>query len=114
MNACGGNRTASFVYCNFNKHLKFSPHMFRQWLRILQAVEGSVLCLLENPYESIPYMTQFIRRVDESLLDRVRWQRKYSVCVCWSNFVYVCTYICIAYVCSSILYKGVSALLDWS
>jgi predicted O-linked N-acetylglucosamine transferase (SPINDLY family) len=34
-NGCGGP-PADFVYCNFNKHLKFSPDVFRSWLTILQ------------------------------------------------------------------------------
>ena len=35
LNGCGG-LPADFVYCNFNKHLKFSPNVFRSWLTILQ------------------------------------------------------------------------------
>jgi protein O-GlcNAc transferase len=35
LNGCGG-LPADFVYCNFNKHLKFSPDVFRSWLTILQ------------------------------------------------------------------------------
>jgi hypothetical protein len=35
LNGCGG-LPADFVYCNFNKHLKFSPDVFLSWLTILQ------------------------------------------------------------------------------
>ena len=41
----------SFVYCNFNKFLKHNPETVRSWIRILQQVPKSILCLLENPVE---------------------------------------------------------------
>lgn len=72
LNGCGG-APASFVYCNFNKHLKFTPDTFRDWLRVLQEVDDSVLCLLENPKDSIPYLSNFISDFDKSLLERVRY-----------------------------------------
>lgn len=43
MNGCGG-LPADFVYCNFNKHLKFSPEVFRSWLTILQ-VRCTLVCV---------------------------------------------------------------------
>ena len=50
--------------------------MFKEWLHILQSVDNSMLCLLENPSDSIAYIQEFIKKVDSSLLDRVRFQRK--------------------------------------
>ncbi len=52
----GGDTTAdeeevSFVYCNFNKFLKHNPETMRSWIRILEEVPNSILCLLENPVE---------------------------------------------------------------
>jgi hypothetical protein len=41
----------SFVYCNFNKFLKHNPQTVRSWIRILEQVPNSILCLLENPVE---------------------------------------------------------------
>ncbi len=35
LNGCHGE-PATFVYCNMNKHMKFSPNVFRDWLEILQ------------------------------------------------------------------------------
>lgn len=71
-NGCGG-KPASFVFCNFNKQLKFDPIVFRMWLETLQQTENTVLCLQENPKESIKYLTYFIKNFDKSLLDRVRY-----------------------------------------
>ena len=70
---CGGP-PASFVYCNFNKQLKFDPTIFRDWLHILKKVPNSVLCLLENPRDSVSYIESFVRSVDPSLVSRVRFQ----------------------------------------
>jgi predicted O-linked N-acetylglucosamine transferase (SPINDLY family) len=36
-----------FVFCCFNNHWKFTPRVFGVWLRLLSAVEGSVMWLLE-------------------------------------------------------------------
>lgn len=71
-NGCGG-LPASFVYCNFNKHLKFSPDVMRSWLTILQNVDDSVLCLLHNPQDSEKYLMSFVNDFDESLASRVRF-----------------------------------------
>lgn len=72
VNGCGGAK-ASFVYCNFNKHMKFTPRVFRSWLRILQTVDESVLCLLEYPKDSRVHISNFIMEFDRDLLDRVRY-----------------------------------------
>ncbi len=37
-----------FVYCCFNNNYKITPTTFDGWMRILKAVEGSVLWLLED------------------------------------------------------------------
>ena len=36
-----------FVFCSFNNNYKIRPQMFQAWMRILQAVPGSVLWLRE-------------------------------------------------------------------
>ena len=42
-----------FVFCCFNNNYKITPNTFSSWMRILGAVEGSVLWLLEdNPLAS--------------------------------------------------------------
>lgn len=38
----------AFVFCSFNNNYKLTPAMFDRWMRILQAVGGSVLWLLEG------------------------------------------------------------------
>ncbi|MEK8047085.1 tetratricopeptide repeat protein [Ideonella margarita] len=38
----------AFVYCSFNNTFKFNEGQFRGWMRILQAVPGSVLWLLAD------------------------------------------------------------------
>ena len=72
VHGCGGP-PATFVYCNLNKHLKFNPYVFRSWLRTLQAVEESVLCLNENPKEAKENIFAFVKNFDENLLPRVRY-----------------------------------------
>ncbi|HKX07777.1 MAG TPA: tetratricopeptide repeat protein [Stellaceae bacterium] len=37
-----------FVFCCFNTRYKLRPHVFDTWMRLLHAVPGSVLWLLEN------------------------------------------------------------------
>jgi protein O-GlcNAc transferase len=37
-----------FVFCCFNNAYKLNPHLFRSWMKLLRAVEGSVLWLSEN------------------------------------------------------------------
>ncbi len=38
----------SFVFCSFNNNYKITPLIFDSWMRILKAVESSVLWLLED------------------------------------------------------------------
>ncbi len=37
-----------FVFCSFNNSYKITPEMFDVWLRLLHAIEGSVLWLLDD------------------------------------------------------------------
>jgi predicted O-linked N-acetylglucosamine transferase (SPINDLY family) len=39
---------SGFVFCCFNNNYKITPSMFDSWVRILNAVQGSVLWLLED------------------------------------------------------------------
>ncbi len=39
-----------FVFCCFNNNFKILPATFERWMRILRAVEGSVLWLLQDNY----------------------------------------------------------------
>lgn len=42
---------SGFIFCCFNNNFKILPETFHGWMRILNAVEGSVLWLLaDNPY----------------------------------------------------------------
>jgi protein O-GlcNAc transferase len=34
-----------FVFCSFNQTYKFTPDLFDIWMRLLRAIDGSVLCL---------------------------------------------------------------------
>lgn len=43
----------AFVFCAFNANYKITTTMFRVWLRLLTAVPGSVLWLLEGPPQSV-------------------------------------------------------------
>lgn len=73
-NKCGVSNKyhdVSFVFCNFNKFLKFNPPMFRLWLRILERVPDSQICLLGNPKEGIAFLLQFINEFNSDLIDRV-------------------------------------------
>ncbi len=38
----------AFVFCCFNNNFKITPRMFGAWMRILRAVDGSVLWLMED------------------------------------------------------------------
>lgn len=44
---CGLPETG-FVFCSFNANYKITPAMFDVWMRLLKAVEGSVLWLFES------------------------------------------------------------------
>jgi protein O-GlcNAc transferase len=48
----------AFVFCNFNQSYKFTPKMFASWMRILKAIPGSVLWLLEG----VPALEHNLRR----------------------------------------------------
>jgi predicted O-linked N-acetylglucosamine transferase (SPINDLY family) len=39
---------SGFVFCSFNNSYKISPSVFDSWMRILKAVDGSLLWLLED------------------------------------------------------------------
>jgi protein O-GlcNAc transferase len=67
----GNGRDGKFVYCNFNKHLKFDPDLFTHWLQTMKAVKNSYLCLLENPEESKENLWGFASDVDPDLADRI-------------------------------------------
>ena len=46
-----GLPASGFIFCCFNNNYKITPKVFDSWVRILQAVEGSVLWLYEdNPF----------------------------------------------------------------
>ncbi len=44
---CGLPQTG-FVFCCFNTAYKITPRVFEEWMRVLRAVDGSVLWLLES------------------------------------------------------------------
>ena len=76
-----GPPETSFVFCNFNKFLKNNPETMRSWIKILQSVPDSMLCLLENPSEGVPNLRRFVREVGgdqaDALNDRIHflpWQ----------------------------------------
>lgn len=95
-------QNVSFVYCNFNKFLKNNPETMRSWIRILQDVPNSILCLLENPKEAVANLRTFVSEVtsvgnnndgvsDVNINDRIHFlpweknpfdhqQRSYSLC----------------------------------
>jgi protein O-GlcNAc transferase len=58
-----GPGNVSFVFCNFNKFLKYNPETVRSWIEILRRVPDSILCLLENPDAGVPYLRSFIEDV---------------------------------------------------
>lgn len=48
-----GLPTDGFVYCCFNNAYKITPEVFASWMRMLNAVPGSVLWLLANEAEAM-------------------------------------------------------------
>ena len=56
-----GPKDVSFVYCNFNKFLKNNPETLRSWINIMRSVPDSILCLLENPTEGVPYLRNSVK-----------------------------------------------------
>jgi protein O-GlcNAc transferase len=47
-----------FVFCCFNNNFKITPEVFDCWMRILKAVEGSVLWLLEDNPKATANLTE--------------------------------------------------------
>ena len=74
-------------------------------LRCRQDVPGSVLCLLENPKDSIEHLHKFTKSFDPSLVDRVRFQRKYSfiIFIFAHIHIFIHTYIVI-FLCVNIVF----------
>mmetsp|Transcript_57887 Transcript_57887/g.69032 ORF Transcript_57887/g.69032 Transcript_57887/m.69032 type:complete len:533 (+) Transcript_57887:1-1599(+) len=62
-----------FVFCNFNKFLKFSPTTMRTWLRIVDNTPDSLLCLLSYPKEGIPNVYKFVKSYKPHLTKRVHF-----------------------------------------
>lgn len=60
----------AFVFCSFNNNFKYTPEMFRTWMKILRRVPGSVLWLLaDNPWAQANLKREaLIRGVDEDRL----------------------------------------------
>ncbi len=59
----------AFVYCSFNNNFKFTPEIFRCWMRTLQQVPGSVLWLLADNDTARENM---LREADGHGVDRAR------------------------------------------
>jgi predicted O-linked N-acetylglucosamine transferase (SPINDLY family) len=59
-----------FVFCSFNNSYKFSPHTFDVWMRLLTAVDGSVLWLPKTNDAAVRNLRleAQARRVDPSRL----------------------------------------------
>ena len=61
--AAAGLPADGFVFCCFNSTYKITPEVFDRWLRILAAVEGSVLWLLrENEWAEVNLRREAERR----------------------------------------------------
>jgi Glycosyl transferase family 41 len=67
----GDGTNGKFIFCNFNKHLKFDPDLFTHWLQTLKAVKNSYLCLLETPVESKENLWAFASDFHPDLADRI-------------------------------------------
>ena len=61
-----GPKKVSFVYCNFNKFIKNNPETLISWIKILQQVPDSILCLLENPKSGVRNLRNFIHDIATS------------------------------------------------
>jgi len=74
-------KSNAFVYCNFNKHLKFSPQVFDKWLEALDETTNedndSYLCLLEYPRDSVDNILTYVKRTNKGkwkhLKDKIRF-----------------------------------------
>ena len=53
---------SGFVFCCFNNSFKISPHVFDVWMRLLAAVEGSVLWLSGTHASAIEHLAQEAER----------------------------------------------------
>jgi len=53
-----------FVFCNFNQGYKITPDVFAAWMRILKAVDGSVLWLLKLRNAGPPFQTNLLRQAE--------------------------------------------------
>jgi len=65
-----GLPTNEFVFCCFNNHYKITPNIFIGWMRILKAVEGSVLWLTNGNSTAVINLKKEAKKngVDESRL----------------------------------------------
>lgn len=52
-----------FIFCNFNNNYKITQDIFNGWLRILKAVHGSVLWLLEDNESSVNNLKQLATKI---------------------------------------------------
>jgi len=61
---------SAFVFCSFNNNYKITPDIFDSWMRILQAVEGSVLWIFKNNESSAKNLKKEaeLRGINESRL----------------------------------------------
>jgi predicted O-linked N-acetylglucosamine transferase (SPINDLY family) len=59
----------AFVFCNFNQSYKITPDMFACWMRILKAVDGSVLWLLGS---KPPFTSNLSRQAERHGIARER------------------------------------------
>jgi len=60
------------VFCSFNKAFKITPELFAVWLRLLAAVDGSVLWLLDQNVDATAVLRQ--RAADQGIgADRIVW-----------------------------------------
>ena len=60
----------AFVFCSFNNNYKITPQTFDRWMRILQAVEGSVLWIFKNNETAVENLKKEaeLRGIDRSCL----------------------------------------------
>jgi predicted O-linked N-acetylglucosamine transferase (SPINDLY family) len=54
-----------FVFCNFNQSYKITPDIFAAWMRILKAVDGSVLWLLALRNAGPPFQANLLRQAQQ-------------------------------------------------
>ena len=52
-----------FVFSCFNSHYKITPNTFSSWMKILEAVEGSVLWLLESTSSAVKNLKKEARKL---------------------------------------------------